>query len=108
MKLYFYILETPYNKNPFIRFEECEVIEKPKTYAPKDRFPKGVYGCYVKKSDIGHVSGYMGNIVVLAEPNARFAKEIFTNPYERDVRLAEKSLARAKSMLNAILEMEEK
>ena len=43
MKLYFYILEKPYNKNPFVRFEECEVIEKPKTYKPKDRFPMDVY-----------------------------------------------------------------
>lgn len=101
-------METPYNKNPFVRFEECEVIEKPKTYAPKDRFPKGVYVCYVKKSDIGHVSGYGSNIVVLTEPNAKFAKDIFAKLYERDVRLAEKSLARTKSMLNAILKMEEK
>ena len=108
MKLYFYILETHYNKNPFVRFEECEVIEKPKTYKPKDRFPNGVYRCYVSKSDIGHVSGYSNNLVVLTEPNAKVAKELFMKIYERNVSLEEKSLARAKSMLNAILEMEER
>ena len=108
MKLYFYILEKPYNKNPFVRFEECEVIEKPKTYKPKDRFPMGVYGCYVSKSDIGTVSGYSNNLVVLTEPNAKFAKEIFTKLYESDIRQKEKSLAKAKVMLNSILEMEEK
>ena len=108
MKLYFYILEKPYNKKPFVRFEECEVIEKPKTYKPKDRFPMGVYRSYVSKSDIGTVSGYSNDLVVLTEPNAKFAKEIFAKLYESNVRQAEKSLARAKSMLNAILEMEEK
>ena len=107
MKLYFYILEKPYNKNPFVRFEECEVIEKPKTYKPKDRFPSGVFNCYISKSDIGHVSGYSNNLVVLTEPNAKVAKELFTKLYESNVRQKEESLAKAKSMLNAILEMEE-
>ena len=108
MKLYFYILETPYNKNPFVRFEECEVIEKPKTYKPKDRFPMGVYRSYVSKSDIGTVSGYSNNLVVLTEPNAKVAKELFMKIYERNVRQKEEHLAEAKSMLNAILKMEEK
>ena len=108
MKLYFYILETPYNKNPFVRFEECEVIEKPKTYKPKDRFPMGVYRSYISKSDIGHVSGYSKNLVVLTEPNAKVAKELFMIIYERNVSQKEEHLAEAKVILNAILEMEEK
>ena len=108
MKLYFYILEKPYNKNPFVRFEECEVIEKPKTYKPKDRFPSGVFNCYISKSDIGHVSGYSNNLVVLTEPNVKFAKEIFAELYESNVRQKENHLAEAKVILNAILEMEEK
>ena len=107
MKLCFYILETPYNKNPFVRFEECEVVEKPKTYKPKDKFPSGVYNSYISKSDIGHVSGYGNNRVVLAEPNTKVAKEIFMKLYESNVRQKEESLAKAKTMLNAILEMEE-
>ena len=108
MKLYFYILETPYNKNPFVRFEECEVIEKPNTYKPKDRFPIGVYGSYINKSDIGTVSGYRNNLVVLTEPNSKVAKELFIKIYERNVRQKEEQLAKAKSMLNLILKMEEK
>ena len=108
MKLYFYILEKPYNKNPFVRFEECEVIEKPKTYYPKNIFPSGVINCYISKSDIGHVSGYSNNLVVLTEPNSKLAKEIFAELYENNVRQKEKHLAEAKVILNAILEMEEK
>lgn len=107
MKLYFYILEKPYDKKPFVRFEECEVIEKPKTYYPKDKFPSGVYNSYISKSDIGIVSGYSNNLVVLTEPNAKVAKEIFTKLYESNVRQKEESLAKAKAMLNAILESEE-
>ena len=107
MKLYFYILEKPYNKKPFVRFEECEVIEKPKTYKPKDKFPSGVYNCYISKSDIGHVSGYSNNIVVLTEPNSKLAKEIFTKLYKSDVIQKEEALANAKVILNVILEMEE-
>ena len=107
MKLYFYILERPYNKNPFVRFEECEVIEKPKTYYPKDKFPSGVYNYYISKSDIGHISGYSNNLVVLTEPNAKVAKELFTKIYESNVRQKEESLAEAKNILSAILEMEE-
>ena len=107
MKLYFYILEIPYNKNSFVRFEECEVIEKPKTYKPKDRFPRGVYNCYISKSDIGHISGYGNNIVVLTEPNSKLAKEIFTKFYKSNVRRKEEDLANAKVILNVILEMEE-
>ena len=107
MKLYFYILERHYNQKPFVRFEECEVIEKPKTYYPKDRFPNGVYNAYISKSDIGHISGYSSNLVVLTEPNAKLAREIFAKMYESNVRRAQASLSEAKAMLNAILEMEE-
>ena len=108
MKLYFYILERPYNQKPFVRFEECEVIEKPKTYYPKDKFPMGVYNCYINKQDIGRISGYSNNLVVLTEPNVKFAKEIFTKLYESNVRQKEEALAKAKVMLNTILEIEEK
>ena len=107
MKLYFYILERPYNEKPFVRFEECEVIEKPKTYYPKDKFPSGVYRSYISKSDIGHVSGYSNNLVVLTEPNTKVAKELYTKLYESNVRQKEEYLTEAKTILNAILEMEE-
>lgn len=107
MKLYFYILEKPYKGKPFVRFDSCEVIEKPKTYYPVDKFPSGVYRSYINKSDIRHVSGYGNNLVVLTEPNAKLAKEIFTKLYESNVRQKEESLAKAKAELNAILEMEE-
>ena len=78
MKLYFYILEKPYKGKPCVRFDECEVIEKPKSYYPVDKFPSGVYHSHINKSAIGHVSGYDNHLVVLTEPNVKMAKEIFT------------------------------
>ena len=107
MKLYFYILEKSRGKKPFIRFDECEVIEKPKTYYPVDRFPRGVYRLCVNKKDIGHISGYGNNLVVLTENNPALAKEIFARMYESGVRQAEERLKNEKTLLNAILEMEE-
>ena len=62
MKLYFYILDSDREFNPEtrtfgdpvfkVRVEECEVIEKPKTYKALTRFPDGIYIGYVKKEDI--------------------------------------------------------
>lgn len=106
MKLYFYILETPYKKKPYVHMEECEVIEKPKTYYHADKFPDGIYRSFVNKADIGHISGYSNNCVILTEPNAKMAKEIFAKTYESNVQQKEESLAKAKALLNAILEME--
>lgn len=59
MKLYFYILDSNREYNPEtktlgdyifkIRVEECEVMEKPKTYKAVTQFPEGIYIGYVKK-----------------------------------------------------------
>lgn len=63
MKLYFYILDNDREFNPEtrtfgdpvfkVRVEECEVIEKPKTYRAVAQFPERLYIGYVKKEDIG-------------------------------------------------------
>lgn len=102
MKLYFYFLDTPYNEEPFIRFEECEVIEKPKTYCPAEKFPNGFYGSYVKKSDIGHLSGYHENIVVLTEKNKEAALNLFKNKEDGVRKRLEKEIADTEAKLRAI------
>lgn len=52
LKLYFYFLKSSFMKPPVMYMEECEVIEKPKTFSPLDRFPSGYYGRYVPKSGL--------------------------------------------------------
>ena len=73
MKLYFYILDNDREFNPEtrtfgdpvfkVRVEECEVIEKPKTYRAVARFPERLYIGYVKKEDIGKISGSSNQLI---------------------------------------------
>lgn len=103
MKLYFYFLET--NK---IRTEECEVEEKPKTYKPVDKFPEGYYGCYVKKEDIGALSSYDNNTVILTEDNRAKAAEIFSGKCIGGIARAKSNIQSAESRIeeyNSMLKM---
>lgn len=107
MKLWFYILDSPYNKEPFIRCEECEVEEKPKTYKPVDSFPCGVYRSYINKSDIGHISGCSNNCVVLKEKNNALAKDIFSMHMKTLINGKKREIEKMESKLNAVLELED-
>lgn len=95
MKLYFYFLETGK-----IRFEECEAVEKPKTYKPVDRFPAGYYGCYVRKEDIGELVGYGDNVVVLTENNIQKVAEIFRDRMKYKIVREEQSIAISNISIN--------
>ena len=107
MKLYFYILETPYNGKPYIRFEECEVEEKPKTYKPIDKFPSGIYRSCVNKSDIGNFSGCGANCVILTEKDNLFAKNMFSDRLKGLIKSKNKEIERLTERLNAVYEFEE-
>lgn len=102
MKLYFYFMEVPFKGAPYVRFEECEVIEKPKTYYPVEKFPEGFYGSYVRKDDIGHLCSSYSNVVILTENNQEIAMELFANKAEIAIKAAEYNIEVAKSKLLAI------
>ena len=85
MKLYFYFLEEPYNKEPYIRCEECEVEEKPKTYKPVDRFPIGYWYSTLKKDDIGELIGYDKNIIAITEKDNAKASDTFKSKCVRSI-----------------------
>lgn len=111
MKLYFYFLETPYNKKPHIRVDECEVEEKPKTYKPVDKFPNGYYYCSVKKEDIGTFSGYNNDVVILLENDiekvAGMFKQKCKSRIEREkqnIRSAEESIEKQNCLIEMIEE----
>ena len=91
-----------------IKSSECEVIEKAKTYRPVDRFPSGFYGCYVHKDDIGHISGYSGNVVITTEPNFELAKRLFKEKITKKIEQLKKSLEKEENKLKVIEESEEK
>ena len=99
-------MERPYNEKPQLKYAECEVIEKEKTYRPVEKFPKGIYNSYIKKENIGHISGYGNDLVVLTEKNAALAKEIFGSYYEKEIEKSKKILAEKEYLLFAVKEFE--
>lgn len=107
MTLYFYMIDD-YDVFKGIKSSECEVIEKAKTYRPVDKFPRGFYGCYVRKDDIGHISGYSGNLVITTEPNFELAKRLFKEKIIREIERLKKSLEKYENKLKDIEESEDK
>lgn len=105
MKLYFYFLE----KNR-IRCEECNVIEKPKTYYPENRFPDGIYASFIKKEEIDRIRCYFGGtFMVLTERNNDRAAKAFINDCnyeisckEDRIRAANEEIQRLKETINII------
>ena len=104
MKLYFYILtkETKTDSH-IIRYEECEVIEKPKTYYPLDKFPNGIYRGFILKGEIGNfLDHYLKNVVVLDENNPEKAIKLFEERSKRRIEELNKSISIQKSILKAV------
>lgn len=117
MKLYFYILDSDREYNPGtktlgdyifkVRVEECEVIEKPKTYRAVTRFPERLYIGYVKKEDIGKISGSSIPYIVLEEPNYQFVKETFLEKYNNDIHRFKNIIAMYENKIAAIEDYKE-
>lgn len=117
MKLYFYILDSDREYNPEtqtlgdyvfkIRVEECEAIEKPKTYKAATRFPDGIYIGYVKKEDIGKISDYSTPYIVLTVPNYQFVKDKFLEKYNVEISRLKKVIAMYENRIAAIEDYKE-
>lgn len=117
MKLYFYILDSDREYNPEtktlgdyifkVRVEECEVIEKPKTYKAVTRFPEGIYIGYVKKEDIGRISDSYPPYIALTVPNYQFVKEKFLDRYNNEICRLKKTIARYEDRIAAIQDYKE-
>lgn len=117
MKLYFYILDSDREFNPEtrtfgdpvfkVRVEECEVIEKPKTYKAVTRFPDGIYIGYVKKEDVGKISGHSTPYIVLTVPNYQFVKDKFLEKYNVEISRLKKTIAMYEDKIAAIEDYEE-
>lgn len=104
MKLYFYFLKTPFNGEPYIKYAECEVINKPKTYKPVDKFPSDYCGCYVRKEDIGKLSGYSKDTVILTQNEPEVALKLFEDMANSIIRRHEEEIQTLKTKLKAIQE----
>ena len=112
MKLYFYILDSKqefnaetrkYGKVIFkIRCEECNVIEKSKTYKPVDVFPKGIYSSYIRKENIGTFVNSYKKAVVLDEKNYEKAKEVFLRNFTQRAEELKEKLSVYEDMIAAV------
>lgn len=112
MKLYFYILgseqkfnaETRTFEKPIFQMkcEECEVVEKPKSYKPIDKFPNGVYRNFILKSVIGGFLDCYKEIVILDERNYEKAKEVFLRRFNHKVKELKENLSRYEDMIAAV------
>ena len=112
MKLYFYILDSDREYNPEtktfgdsafkVRVEECEVIEKPKTYRAATRFPERLYIGYVKKEDVGRISNSLTPYIVLEEPDYQFVKNKFLEKYNKEISRLKNAIAMYENKIAAI------
>ena len=100
MKLYFYIMVQEYGTQPRIAYEECDVIERPKTYKPKDKFPSGFYRSYVRKDEIGHVINNFNKAVILLEKNADRARQLLSDQYRKEIENLRKTLNEKEELLS--------
>jgi hypothetical protein len=98
MKLYFYILEEPYNGKPFIQFEECEADEKPKTYWLHVR-PIGFYWKKISKENIGK---RIENAVILLEKDDFLARSIFAESINKKISDEEKQVKWLREQLEVV------
>lgn len=89
MKLYFYFLDTRENR---IREEECEVVEKSKTYNIVGHRPYGYTNNTINKNQINRISGATQSYIVLTEKNPERAAEVLTLVCEDDIRRAENAI----------------
>lgn len=102
MKLYFYFLKTPFNGEPYIKYAKCEVVNKPKTYKPVDKFPSDYSGCYVRKEDIGTLMGYGQDIVVLTTDDSEVALKLFVDRANKEIGQHEYQIKKQQAKLKAV------
>lgn len=106
MKLHFYLLEEPWNAEPYIRHEEVEAEEKPKTYTLKER-PENIYVRRIEKWKIGCMLTDFGKKVILLERDDDKAKQIFIEHFNSLIDNIEKRIAEYTKIIKTISEWEE-
>lgn len=92
MKLYFYFLRLEE-----ILIEECDVIQKKKTYQPVNMFPENFHRNTLRKDEIGKIIGYARSIVVLPDLDVDKASEIFSMEVEGIIKEKEIEIEKIKS-----------
>ena len=108
MELYFYILDRTYEGDFSLRCEECEVIEKPKSYVPVYHWPVGVCAARINKSVVGGFTSQYDDIAVLYAKDHKKARELFFKRYYAAIRTLKYQLEKFNAMKEAVQNFEEK
>lgn len=108
MKLHFYFLvrEGINNKDVFIEHEQCEVIEKSKTYYPVDKLPNRYSGSFIKKTDIGVLIDNCDigtQCIILKESNYKYARQLFLKDINKKIKCTNDELLCLRKKLHTVL-----
>ena len=102
MKLYKFMLTT-YGETKITK-QVLEAEEKPKTYSVFD----SMWTSRVNKKDIGVVSGYLVDTVILLEDDMEKAKEIFAESLKRKISFKKESIEQTINTGNELISNWEK
>ena len=101
MKLYFYVFE-----DSKIKFTECEVEEKPKSYTLLEKV-QGFYNSRVLKSEMGLKCEYTWRqIVVLDKRDDELAKKFLSDYINKEIEKKQKEIDDMRNKVKAIKEWE--
>lgn len=85
-KLYFYYLDE-YGENSVFRVVEIEAIEQGGSYLPVNESTRFPLTPIVHKNLLGHLHGYdVKRVLVLKEPDLEYAKRLFKECFEKNVK----------------------
>lgn len=97
MNIYEFQINT-WSKNLDLEKRTLEVEEKPKTYT----VTSGAYYSRINKSDIGIISGYSKDTVLLLEDDIEKAKELFLKELERRISVEETRIKSANKSIEQL------
>jgi len=101
MKLHFYLIEKPWENNPYIKYDVVEAEEKPKAYIINSSL-KGICMDRILKSEVGVVLTHLGVKVVLCERDDEMAKQLFSEYYKKLIFDCEKKIENYKETIQMI------
>lgn len=97
MNIYQFTFNT-FGKTLKVKKQILEVEEKPKTYI---RINVG-WSSRINKTDIGVVSGYLKDVVLLLEDNIERAKELFLEEIKRKISNEENKIEHSKKEIEKL------
>lgn len=100
MKLYFYRLLRTVGEKPRIVTEEREAEEKPKIYKLIGETPSFYYGNTFKKENIGKLTGYADDVVVLTERDPEIVAQIFKGDIDKTIRREQDEIKVSKKIIS--------